>query len=68
MAKILAAVLFFAAFVAGCQQKTVESLPLPNLNGPVVTAPPAPAQPPITSKTPDKSPARFPVSWAPRTL
>ncbi|MGE5609244.1 MAG: peptidoglycan recognition family protein [Bacillota bacterium] len=39
MAKTLAALILGAALLAGCQQKTVENYPLPNLDGPVVSAP-----------------------------
>ena len=75
MAKTLVAVLVLVALLAGCQQQAAESLPLPNLNGPVVSTPPAPTPDPSAPKTSGKTPpgnnsrprvAGVPDEWLPR--
>lgn len=72
MAKTLAALILGAALLAGCQQKTVENYPLPNLDGPVVSAPQDKA-PSAATQTPALTPAQkqrlpgVPNEWIPAT-
>jgi len=75
MAKTLVAVSVLVALLAGCQQQAADSLPLPNLNGPVVSTPTAPTPDPSAPRTSGKTPpgnnarprvAGVPDEWLPR--
>jgi hypothetical protein len=64
-----------ALFQAGCQSQNtvVDAVPPPNLNGPEITAPPAPVRvaavlpPPMLPKRPSRGPAQWgiPAAWIP---